>query len=88
MRYAEVPNFNAAPTPAAQPSTTTKHKNPLASPFTTYTAYGMTEIMYKECGSQAEYFMPELVDDAENAQTEEGEDLGVGDTWWHTGKCT
>lgn len=32
--------------------------------------------------------MPELEGDAENPQTEEGEDLGIGETWWHTGKSS
>lgn len=48
----------------------------------------MTETMYKECRSQAEYSMPQAEEDAELPQTEEGEDLGIGDSWWHTGKSS
>jgi len=51
----------------------------------TYTAYGATEIMYKECARQAEYSIPQAKDkDAEMPKTEDGEDLGVGEGWWHT----
>ena len=42
--------------------------------------------MYKECDRQAKYSMPEAADDPDVRQTEEGEDLGVGDTWWHTSR--
>jgi cytochrome b pre-mRNA-processing protein 3 len=42
--------------------------------------------MYKECERQAKYSMPEVADEADIPQTEEGEDLGGGDTWWHTGR--
>jgi cytochrome b pre-mRNA-processing protein 3 len=42
--------------------------------------------MYKECDRQAIYAMPILEDDADVPQTEEGEDLGIGETWWHTGR--
>lgn len=31
--------------------------------------------------------MPDLKDDADIPQTDEGEDLGIGETWWHTGRC-
>ncbi|RFU26666.1 hypothetical protein B7463_g9665, partial [Scytalidium lignicola] len=50
----------------------------------TYTAYGVTEDMYRECARQADYSIPEAADlDAEMPKTEEGEDLGVGSGWWH-----
>ena len=52
----------------------------------TYTAYGATEELYKECARQADYKVPQGQDsDAETPKTEDGEDLGVGDGWWHTG---
>lgn len=35
---------------------------------------------------QADYSIPQAQDDnAEIPKTEEGEDLGVGEGWWHTG---
>jgi hypothetical protein len=55
--------------------------------FETYTAYGMTELLYKECKIQADYSIPQAKDeDAEIPKTEDGEDLGVGGGWWHTGE--
>jgi len=52
----------------------------------TYTAYGITEILYKECALQADYRIPQAMDhDAEMPKTEDGEDLGVGGGWWHAG---
>jgi cytochrome b pre-mRNA-processing protein 3 len=63
-----------------------KLKISLSNKFTTYTAYGITEILYKECGSKADYTIPKVSDDTEPSQTEEGEDLGVGESWWHTGR--
>jgi cytochrome b pre-mRNA-processing protein 3 len=51
-----------------------------------YTAYGMTEQLYKECSKQADYTVSQAAKkDAEMPKTEEGEDLGVGEGWWHTG---
>ncbi|KAJ8068227.1 hypothetical protein OCU04_003795 [Sclerotinia nivalis] len=50
----------------------------------TYTAYGATEELYKTCGAQADYSIPQASDpEAEMPKTEEGEDLGVGNGWWH-----
>lgn len=52
----------------------------------TYTAYGATEILYKECALQADYSIPQAKDsEAEMPKTADGEDLGVGEGWWHTG---
>ena len=52
----------------------------------TYTAYGATEILYKQCARQADYSIPQAKDkDAEMPKTADGEDLGVGDGWWHSG---
>ena len=54
----------------------------------TYTAYGATEFLYKECACQADYTIPRAKDhDTEPPKTEDGEDLGVGTGWWHTGRC-
>lgn len=54
----------------------------------TYTAYGATEELYKECAKQADYKITKAEDsDAETPKTEDGEDLGVGEGWWHTGIC-
>ena len=52
----------------------------------TYSAYGATEILYKECARQADYSIPKSKDnDAEMPKTADGEDLGIGEGWWHTG---
>ncbi|CZT48580.1 related to CBP3-required for assembly of cytochrome bc1 complex [Rhynchosporium secalis] len=51
----------------------------------TYTAYGATEAMYKECARQADYSItldPES--EEEMPKTEDGEDLGIGGGWWLT----
>ncbi|PBP25489.1 hypothetical protein BUE80_DR003624 [Diplocarpon rosae] len=51
----------------------------------TYTAYGATEILYKECARQADYTIPQAANsDQEVLKTEDGEDLGVGSGWWLT----
>lgn len=51
----------------------------------TYTAYAVTEELYKECAAQADYNIPQAQDsDAEMPKTEDGEDLGVGTGWWLT----
>lgn len=53
----------------------------------TYTAYGSTQALYKGCAIQADYTVPQAGDsEAEVPKTEDGVDLGVGSTWWHTGK--
>jgi len=49
----------------------------------TYTAYGATENLYKECARQADYSITqEPNSEEEMPKTEDGEDLGVGDGWW------
>lgn len=54
-----------------------------------YSAYGGTEDLYKECSRQADYTIPQLEDpEAEALRTEDGEDLGVGQGWWYTSKTT
>ena len=56
----------------------------------TYMAYGATELLYNECGRQAEYTrIPPDVNAADDspiklAKTANGIDLGEGSTWWHT----
>ncbi|RDW59686.1 hypothetical protein BP6252_12773 [Coleophoma cylindrospora] len=51
----------------------------------TYSAYGSTQHLYRMCSAQADYSIPQAQDeDAEMPKTEDGEDLGVGDGWWHT----
>lgn len=53
----------------------------------TYTAYGATEVLYKECARQADYTILQATDsDEETPKTEDGEDLGTGSGWWHSGK--
>jgi hypothetical protein len=52
----------------------------------TYTAYGVTEQLFKQCAAQANYAIPQASDsNAEMPKTADGEDLGVGSGWWHTG---
>ncbi|TAQ87717.1 hypothetical protein B7494_g3949 [Chlorociboria aeruginascens] len=51
----------------------------------TYSAFGFTEELYKECAHQADYTIPQASSkDEEIPATEEGEDLGVGEGWWFT----
>ncbi|KAK0099798.1 Protein cbp3, mitochondrial [Cadophora gregata] len=46
----------------------------------TYTAYGATEVLYKECARQANYLISQDANSEEEIpKTEDGEDLGVGD---------
>lgn len=53
----------------------------------TYTAYGATELLYKECARQADYSITQAPDaEEELPKTEDGEDLGVGEGWWLSGK--
>ncbi|TVY58766.1 Protein CBP3, mitochondrial [Lachnellula cervina] len=60
-------------------------QSPRGGVIGTYTAYGATEDLYKECARHADYTVPQAQDsDAETPKTEDGEDLGVGEGWWHT----
>ncbi|KAG4440102.1 hypothetical protein IFR05_004399 [Cadophora sp. M221] len=46
----------------------------------TYTAYGATELLYKECARQADYSITQIPDsEEETLKTEDGEDLGTGE---------
>lgn len=52
----------------------------------TYVAYGMTQKLFEACSSQADYRIPQVSQTgAEVPKTEGGEDLGVGEGWWHEG---
>lgn len=52
----------------------------------TYSAYGTTQHLYKMCSVHADYSIPQARDeDVEMPKTEDGEDLGIGEGWWHTG---
>ncbi|KAH9211001.1 ubiquinol-cytochrome C chaperone-domain-containing protein [Leptodontidium sp. 2 PMI_412] len=49
----------------------------------TYTAYGATELLYKQCARQADYSIAQVPDsEEETPKTEDGEDLGTGEGWW------
>lgn len=73
---------NVPPTPAEQAAALSQKGGVTG----TYTAYGATEKLYKDCARQADYRIPQAgKDDAEVPKTEDGEDLGVGEGWWHTG---
>lgn len=50
----------------------------------TYTAYGVTEALVQECSKQADYIIPQAQTDEEMPKTADGEDLGVGQGWWHS----
>lgn len=51
-----------------------------------YTAYGVTEGLFKQCSAQADYTIPQAAEeDFEMPKTAEGEDLGIGGGWWHQG---
>jgi cytochrome b pre-mRNA-processing protein 3 len=52
----------------------------------TYTAYGVTQRLFKECAKQASYNIPQAGQSGvEVPTTADGEDLGVGSGWWHEG---
>ncbi|KAH7348700.1 ubiquinol-cytochrome C chaperone-domain-containing protein [Rhexocercosporidium sp. MPI-PUGE-AT-0058] len=49
----------------------------------TYTAYGATEMLYRECAQQADYSITQVPDsEVETPKTGDGEDLGIGEGWW------
>ncbi|KFZ06923.1 hypothetical protein V501_06957 [Pseudogymnoascus sp. VKM F-4519 (FW-2642)] len=51
----------------------------------TYSAYGVAEVLYRQCAAQADYSIPEAaMEDEEMPKTADGEDLGQGAGWWHT----
>ena len=52
----------------------------------TYTAYGATEVLYKECARQAQYSIPQATSETDEVpKTEDGEDVGIGEGWWIKG---
>ncbi|KAI9796637.1 MAG: Protein cbp3, mitochondrial [Piccolia ochrophora] len=46
----------------------------------TYAAYAVTEILYKQCATQAEYTMPER---GTAEKTASGAEIGIGQGWWY-----
>ncbi|CAG8954102.1 hypothetical protein HYFRA_00009206 [Hymenoscyphus fraxineus] len=79
-RPANTSTPNAAPK-VAKPGVTPRKIGGITE---TYTAYGGTEEMYKECARHANYTIPKAADpEVEMPKTEYGEDLGVGGGWWH-----
>lgn len=52
----------------------------------TYTAYGVTENLVKQCSAQADYQIPQALNNEEMPKTADGEDLGQGSGWWHIGE--
>ncbi|TVY83540.1 Protein CBP3 [Lachnellula suecica] len=101
-RNAEIPGSDANPNTSVPPVTSKPIEGSTASTTSTaaqisalskkggvtgtYTAYGATEVLYKECARHADYKIPQAGDGVEEVpKTEDGEDLGVGEGWWHTG---
>ncbi|KAI9055672.1 hypothetical protein LZ554_000615 [Drepanopeziza brunnea f. sp. 'monogermtubi'] len=92
------PNLSIPPVAAVQPEGRSKPtlrdtaarkaaaviKSSLSKSTTeTYTAYGATELLYKDCAQQADYTITQAQnEDEEMPKTEDGEDLGVGEGWW------
>lgn len=53
----------------------------------TYSAYSVTEQLFKQCSAAADYQIPGAgEEDFEMPKTIDGEDLGVGKGWWHKGE--
>ena len=53
----------------------------------TYVAYGSTESLFKTCAEQADYDIPQVRERRGLAEkSAEGEDLGIGQGWWYSGK--
>ncbi|KFY07484.1 hypothetical protein V492_07099 [Pseudogymnoascus sp. VKM F-4246] len=49
-----------------------------------YSAYGVAEVLYRQCAAQADYKIPQAaMEDEEMPKTADGEDLGEGAGWWH-----
>ena len=58
-----------------------------ASTTETYIAYGVCDILVKECARQADYTIPQTEEKgALVPKTKDGEDLGVGIGWWYEGE--
>ena len=55
----------------------------------TYTAYGVTQELFKKCSIIADYKIPHAgEEDYEVPTTADGEEIGVGGGWWHKGRCS
>ena len=53
----------------------------------TYVAYGVCEVLVKECARQADYTIPQVREkNVEVPKTKDQEDLGVGTGWWFESK--
>lgn len=53
----------------------------------TYRAYGVCEMLVKECARQADYTIPQARQkNVEVPKTKDNEDLGVGTGWWYEGE--
>ena len=64
------------------------HKR-VSSVTETYVAYGVCEILVKECARQADYAIPQVhIKNAEIPKTKDGEDMGVGKGWWFESEQT
>jgi cytochrome b pre-mRNA-processing protein 3 len=82
-------DLNSAKTPARIRVVAEELKRVTSRATETYTVYGVTETLFKECASQVTYSIPQSSDPAaEMPKTEDGEDLGVGSGWWHSGKAS
>ena len=54
----------------------------------TYFAYGACENLFKECSTQADYWVPQAEQKgAEIPMTGEGIHIGVGEGWWYECKA-
>lgn len=52
----------------------------------TYVAYGVCETLANECARQADYTMPQALEEgASIPRTKNGEHIGVGKGWWYEG---
>ena len=72
--------------PIARMVETIKEKTP-AGFRENYVAYGVCELLVKECARVAEYKVPQAANlDEEIPKTEKNEDIGIGTGWWYDGK--
>ena len=61
-----------------------KLRSALPATTQTYVAYGICEILVKECARQADYEVPQRKEqNVPIPRTEDGQDLGVGSGWWY-----
>jgi cytochrome b pre-mRNA-processing protein 3 len=82
--FAPKPSATSPPPSSAQAAAALRKR--LTNTTSAYSAYGVTEILYKTCSLTADYAIPQAADpEAEVPKTASGEDLGVGSSHWHTG---